>query len=221
MCLAPGRARVTATAGGGHVAIGSATSKQERSSGSPAQRERRTRMLDATIGLASEGGFDAVQMREVAERADVALGTLYRYFPSKIHLLVAALYRELETTEARTATRATPGDTPHERVMFMLSRMTRGLQKQPQLTEALVRAFMFADATVSDEIHSVGMRLTTMISRAIAGDPEHDEATDEEAAIIRIIADVWLAALVSWVTGRTSAAEVERSVDVAVGLLLP
>ena len=30
-------------------------------------------------------------MRAVADRADVALGTLYRYFPSKIHLLVSAL----------------------------------------------------------------------------------------------------------------------------------
>src|SRR5262249_21695626 len=62
--------------------------------GSAAQRERRKRILDATLALASKGGYDAVQMREVAERADVALGTLYRYFPSKIHLLVSGLIRE-------------------------------------------------------------------------------------------------------------------------------
>ncbi|HTF51778.1 MAG TPA: TetR family transcriptional regulator, partial [Pseudonocardia sp.] len=62
--------------------------------GSPAQRDRRKRILDATMALASKGGFDAVQMRAVAERGDVALGTLYRYFPSKIHLLVTALIRE-------------------------------------------------------------------------------------------------------------------------------
>ena len=59
--------------------------------GSAAQRDRRRRILDATVALASKGGFDAVQMRAVAEQADVALGTLYRYFPSKIHLLVSAL----------------------------------------------------------------------------------------------------------------------------------
>ncbi len=51
--------------------------------GSAAQRDRRKRILDATIELASTGGFDAVQMRAVAERADVALGTLYRYFPRR------------------------------------------------------------------------------------------------------------------------------------------
>src|SRR4029077_6317655 len=47
--------------------------------GSAAQRERRKRILDATLALASKGGYDAVQMRAVAERADVALGPLYRY----------------------------------------------------------------------------------------------------------------------------------------------
>lgn len=188
--------------------------------GSSAQRERRRRILDATIALASEGGFDAVQMRTVADDADVALGTLYRYFPSKIHLLVSALGREFDTAEQRSAARAVPGETAHERVMFILSRTTTALQKQPKLTEALVRAFMFADASVADEIHVVGMRLTTMISRAIAGSPDHNEPSEEEAAIIRVIADVWLAALVSWVTGRAKAEDVENQIDVAVRLLL-
>src|SRR5579862_4874341 len=69
--------------------------------GSAAQRERRKRILDATLALASKGGYDAVQMRTVAERADVALGTLYRYFPSKIHLLVAALTEEFEQLQEK------------------------------------------------------------------------------------------------------------------------
>ena len=64
--------------------------------GSEAQRERRKRILDATMAIASKGGYEAVQMRAVADRADVAVGTLYRYFPSKVHLLVSALGREFE-----------------------------------------------------------------------------------------------------------------------------
>ena len=56
-------------------------------------RDRRRRILDATLTLASKGGYDAVQMRAVAEKAEVALGTLYRYFPSKIHLLTRSASR--------------------------------------------------------------------------------------------------------------------------------
>jgi len=40
-------------------------------------------------------------MRTVAERADVAFGTLYRYFPSKIHLLVSALALEFERMQEK------------------------------------------------------------------------------------------------------------------------
>jgi len=187
--------------------------------GSAAQRERRTRILDATIALASEGGFDAVQMREVADRADVALGTLYRYFPSKIHLLVSALSREFDSVEEISKTRKVPGDTPYERVMFVLERTTRSLQRDPKLTEALTRAFMFADNSVKDEIHEVGMKLTALIGRTMTGSLDH-EPTQEEADIVRVIADVWLASLVGWVTGRQGAQDVLRSMDTAVRLLL-
>jgi AcrR family transcriptional regulator len=177
-------------------------------------------MLNAAMKLASDGGYDAVQMREVADGAGVALGTLYRYFPSKVHLLVAALANRFEQAEAITERRAVVGDTAHERVMKILAGTTVSLQKQPQLTEAMVRAFMFADASVLGEIEQVGDRLTRMIARAIAGTPDHGQATEEEAAIIRVIADVWMAALVSWANGRSGAADVEKSVDVAVRLLL-
>ena len=55
------------------------------------QAARRRRVLDATLRLAAEGGFDAVQMRDVASAADVALGTVYRYFTSKERLLLEAM----------------------------------------------------------------------------------------------------------------------------------
>jgi TetR/AcrR family transcriptional regulator, cholesterol catabolism regulator len=188
--------------------------------GSNAQRERRRRILDATIALADEGGFDAVQMRAVADDADVALGTLYRYFPSKIHLLVTALGRQFDRAEEQSRGRPVPGDTPHERVMHVLGVTTRALQKQPQLTEALTRAFMFADASVADEIHHVGMKLTSLITHAIEGTDEVREPTEEDTAIVRVIGDVWLSALMGWVTGRTPAEDVGKSMDVAVRLLL-
>ena len=107
--------------------------------------------------------------------------------------------------------------------MAILGTTTTALQRQPQLTEALTRAFMFADATVADEIHNVGMKLTSMITHAIDGTDgteETREPTPEDQAIVRVIGDVWLSGLMGWVTGRTTAADVTKSVDVAVRLLL-
>jgi AcrR family transcriptional regulator len=186
--------------------------------GSAAQRDRRKRILDATIALATQGGFDAVQMRAVAEEANVALGTLYRYFPSKIHLLVSALSREFEKADVSLRDKPIPGDTASDRVIYVLRKTTRGLQGDPHLTEALTRAFMFADASVQAEIHTVGMLLTRMLTRAMH--PGQTELTDDDVAIARVIGDVWLSSLVGWVTGRTSAVETAAHMEKAVHMLL-
>ena len=185
--------------------------------GSAAQRDRRKRILDATIALASKGGFEAVQMRAVAERADVALGTLYRYFPSKIHLLVSGLARELERGQERLDRAVIPGETPYDRVLFILGRVTRSMQRDPQLTEAMTRAFMFADASAAAEVDTVGKLMDRMLTHAM-----HPEGTpgEEDRAIARVIADVWLSNLVAWVTRRASATDVTTRLELTVRLLL-
>ncbi|OIN82754.1 TetR/AcrR family transcriptional regulator [Mycobacterium malmoense] len=55
------------------------------------QLKRRAKIIDAVTDLIGEAGADAVQMRDVAQRAGVALATLYKYFSSKEDLLAAAL----------------------------------------------------------------------------------------------------------------------------------
>ncbi len=69
----------------------------------------------------------------------------------------------------------------------------------------------------------VGLHVTRLLMRAMA-DPEEPfedhEPTEEEIAVAKVIGDVWLASLVQWVTGRASAADVSKSMDVAVGMLL-
>ena len=58
----------------------------------PRQRLRYTRILDVAAGFARKG-LDSVVLSEVAAKADVPLGTLYRYFPSATQLMLA-LYRK-------------------------------------------------------------------------------------------------------------------------------
>ena len=192
------------------------TAAAEPDGGSVAQRERRKRILDATLALASKGGYDAVQMRAVSERADVALGTLYRYFPSKNHLLVGALIEEMDQIQDKLDRKPIPGDTPTERMLFVLSRVTRNMQRDPMLTEAMTRAFMFADPSAAVEVNAVAQQMTRMFTRAM-----HDgEPSAEDIAIARVIGDVWLSNLVAWVTRRASADDVSGRLELAARLLL-
>jgi AcrR family transcriptional regulator len=60
------------------------TSRRERK-----KREARRRIYDAAFVLFLEKGFDATTVEEIAERADVAKGTVFNYFPRKTSLLAA------------------------------------------------------------------------------------------------------------------------------------
>jgi AcrR family transcriptional regulator len=204
---------MTATRTGITGSPGAAT---ETEFSSAAQRERRQRILDATLGLASKGGYDAVQMRAVADKAGVALGTLYRYFPSKIHLLVSGLAREFERNQEKLDRMPIPGDTPYDRMLYVLGRITRAMQREPMLTEAMTRAFMFADPSAAAEVNTVARLMEHMLTQAM-----HDgEPTADEIAIARVIGDVWLSALVAWVTRRASANDVSNQLELAARLLL-
>src|SRR5438094_6842103 len=57
---------------------------------------RREAILAAAQALAAESGMAAVQIAPVAERAGIAAGTVYRYFPAKTVLVTALV-------EARSA----------------------------------------------------------------------------------------------------------------------
>lgn len=59
---------------------------------SPAGADPRGRILEAALDLFEENGFDATAVPEIAKRAGVATGSIYRYFESKDDL-VNALYR--------------------------------------------------------------------------------------------------------------------------------
>lgn len=196
--------------------IGSSGSGGDAEFTSAAQRDRRKRILDATLALASKGGYEAVQMRTVAEQANVALGTLYRYFPSKIHLLVSALAREFERTQQKLDRTTIPGDTPYERMLFVLGRITKTMQRDPMLTEAMTRAFMFADPSAAAEVNTVARLMEHTLTQAI----HEGEPTADEVAIARIIGDVWLSNLVAWVTRRASADDVGNHLELAARLLL-
>lgn len=180
------------------------------------QQARHQRMLDVTARLAAEGGYDAVQMRAVATEADVALGTLYRYFPSKEHLLVSALLRQIDSLYDRLAVKPPEGSDAVERVGNVLRRANSALQRQQQFTVAVIRALASGDETVAPVVREVRELMSGIISSAI----DSSKPTEEERLITEILQEVWLSSLVAWISGVEPAASVTRKLEDATRLLL-
>ena len=183
-----------------------------------AQRARRARIISATLSLASRGGYEAVQMREVAERSEVALGTLYRYFPSKVHLLVSAMASEVDQLSQRLQKRQPPGKTRAERVSFVLERSTRSLQRDPLLTEAMIRALMAADASMAAEVAAVRQGMQDLLVQAIR---DNGKPVENEVELAGILQDVWFARQIAWLGGRIGVTDVWRDIHTAITLVLP
>jgi TetR/AcrR family transcriptional regulator, cholesterol catabolism regulator len=186
------------------------------------QLARRERILDAAVELATEGGYDAVQMREVAERADVALGTLYRYFPSKVHLLVAAMGRTFQTLQESVRVDGADG-TPQERVYRVVAAVTRYLARHRRLSGAMIRALMSADAEAAREVEEVGELLVGIIAAATrdpAATPTPAE-TEHDALVAHVIGKVWLTDVVTLLSGRMTVSQVLEDLEATIALVMP
>src|SRR3954468_16380 len=187
------------------------------------QLARRERILEAAMELAAAGGYDAVQMREVAERADVALGTLYRYFPSKVHLLVAAMGGTFRTLQESVRVDGTDG-TPQERVYRVVAAVTRYLARHRRLSGAMIRALMSADAEAAREVEEGGEMLVGIIASA-NHDPEAEAPTsadsEHDALVAHIIGKVWLTDVVTLLSGRMTVSQVLEDLERTIRLVMP
>jgi AcrR family transcriptional regulator len=180
------------------------------------QAARRERVLRAALELASEGGYDAVQMRDVAAKADVALGTIYRYFSSKDHLLAAAMTQWVSDLERRVNQRPAQGDTVAERVMHILRRALRAMDREPRRASAVVSALCSGDTAAGQLLNEVTDTQARIMRPAFPDDL--DEAT--EIALSKVLGHVWWSCLVSSASGMGDVAWIESELDAAAHLLL-
>ena len=183
------------------------------------QAERRRRVLAATFELAADGGFDAVQMRDVAAAADVALGTVYRYFSSKERLLLEAMAEQQADLRAYIETHPLPEETAAGRVTAVLKRANRSLRRYPDVTAAMVRAFGSAQTENGDIVRRVTEIMTAIITRAVQGTDRHTP-TAREVRVARILMQVWLSSLNGWVCGVDGPERVDEDLEAAAKLLL-
>ncbi|CAN5876668.1 TetR family transcriptional regulator [soil metagenome] len=180
------------------------------------QAARRERVVRAALELGAAGGYDSVQMRDVATSAGVALGTIYRYFSSKDHLLAAAMVEWVHDLERRVGQRPPRGDSTAERVVDVLRRATRAMEREPRLSAAVVTALLSPDRGAAACQEDVSASMTRILSGALGDD--FDPAF--QAQVTRTLGHVWFSSLIGWVNGWSGMAKVADEVELATHLVL-
>jgi AcrR family transcriptional regulator len=179
------------------------------------QSARRQRVVRSAWELAEEGGYEAVQMRDVAARADVALGTVYRYFSSKDQLLAAVWADWTAALERRLRGAPLEGCSRAERVIDFLRRATRPLERRPRLAAALVMSVASPDPHAAAYQREVASWMTRMMVEPLEGLPP-----DDQQGIREVVGHVWYSVLLAWVKGRMDTERMHDVLATACHLLL-
>jgi AcrR family transcriptional regulator len=134
------------------------------------QLVRRAKIVEAVIALINEVGADAVQMRDVAQRSGVALGTVYRYFNSKEHLLAAALEDWQKRLTRRVAAASdTAGVGPLPGTLDYLQRAQRAFHRNPNMTALMLQAMTSTDPETKTGIEHMARTNTDLFDRLLEG----------------------------------------------------
>ncbi|MEU6413487.1 TetR family transcriptional regulator [Microbispora sp. NPDC046933] len=179
------------------------------------QHQRRRRIVQAAAALASRGGVEAMQMRTVAERAGVALGTLYRYFPSKMDLVVAVVGEEIDLLESSIERRPPHATLPAGRAVDVLMRATRGLMREPELADALIRSLIMAEVEAP-----FGDRMASLLLRVATDGRTVDLPAEDQLALTGSLAGVWVQELLEMLRGRRTYEQIQHRIEIAAERLL-
>jgi AcrR family transcriptional regulator len=180
----------------------------------------RTRLYQTAVELIAGRGYEATTLRDVAERAGVSVGLLYRYFPSK-RAVVLALYDELSAEYVARAVKMN-GRKWRDRVMFALTTSLQVLGPHRNTLAALVPVLvgdadegLFAPATAFSR-----RRVQKVFQDAVVGavDAPRPEVA---AALGRLLYLVHLAIILWWLLDKSPQQRATNALMALVKQALP
>src|SRR6478736_4575521 len=132
-----------------------------------AQQARRDRIIDAGLTLLGERDFDKIQVKDVAEESNVALGTLYHYFSSKEHLFAEVLVRWAGTLRTNISRNPLRGTTDAQRLTQVMNRSVRAFQRQPSLARLVATLETAGDPYATGILDRLGQTTSDIYVEAI------------------------------------------------------
>jgi AcrR family transcriptional regulator len=182
----------------------------------PRQRERRDRLINSALRLLDTFEYDQVSVKDVADDANVSLGTLYHYFSSKERLFAEALLQWASPLPTSVRNRPLRASSPAERLMEAMHRAIRAFERKPQMAR-LVNVLLNSPDPMAMEMMSRVDRATSdaYLQALSAIDPGiASRAVDVANAVLSVC-------LRDWSIGRCSMGTVYNRLDSAISLVVP
>ena len=170
------------------------------------------RVLDVVTELLESGGDDSVQLREVARRSRIGLATIYRMFPTRDALIVAAIERWM----AADAWGGLEGPTPGEPLYDAMMRMFRHIYGPWERCPAMLRAFYRACGRPGGErLKLQGANAVMPVVDAVLRDADPAYRDD----VSSILTNVAYGAMARFAAGELDVTEILPSLERAVARL--
>jgi len=180
----------------------------------PSQHARRARIVDAATALLDDREYERIQVREVAEAADVALATLYRYFPSKEQLYATVLVTWAESFDPSAGRGGSAAATDQARLRAALRRAVRAYERHPNFYRLITALEVVTDPVVAD----LYARFAAQFGGALR-DSLRAVDDDDAEAIAQLTSSLLGSLLRSWSLGKSPIARVYAELDRAVDLI--
>jgi AcrR family transcriptional regulator len=177
------------------------------------QRERRDRIVRAAVRLMVDVDYHKIQVREVADQAGVALGTLYRYFTSKDHLFACALV-EWASGFGDRIEEGSPASTL-DRVKKVYRLAARAFEREPRVFDVIIQLSGSKEPDTTATFTAFSRSTTEAFASALGDIPPPDR--DD---IAFVMSSVLTESLRSWQHGIMTLPEVYRRIARAAELIL-
>jgi TetR/AcrR family transcriptional regulator, cholesterol catabolism regulator len=178
------------------------------------QRERRQRIIDAAQRLMFTVDYEKIQVRDVADQAGVALGTLYRYFNSKDHLFACAL-QSWSSSFGDRFDRSAPGPTG-ERVKTVYRMAAKAFERQPRVYSVMMQVQSSTDPHAAEAFRDFARQQSAAFGTTLESSRLSEQKRQDVIAVMSAVLD---GSLRGWQLGLHPIRDVYTAIDRAADLI--
>jgi len=170
----------------------------------PSRRERRRmeireRIVEAAFSLFETQGYEETTVTQIAESADIAYGTLFQHFPSKLDLLREVSGRALDRLFENVEEVAKLPISFAERLVVLFERTTENAESMGPQTRALISAMLAL--SIPETADSDDRRIRSAFGGFLDDGRAAGELRDDEdfEILVEVVIGSWYSLFLGWV----------------------